>query len=145
MVCHFSFFYPLSNFEICFLFHQKSCFHSHHIQTFVFPSSILFFSHCFRGWSDINLSLWFIHCLNKNFITHFVWFLWRKKRYNHETLSIDTVLNKWHFNGKIIFKMVHQKLVQDPFLILVNNSKQQLHPKIILKMKYFERKLWKSL
>ena len=26
--------------------------------------------------------------------------------------------------------MVQQKLVQDPFLILVTNSKQQLHPKM---------------
>ena len=43
-----------------------------------------------------------INCLNKNLITHFVWYLEKEKRYHVETLAIDTVLNKEHFHGKIM-------------------------------------------
>ena len=33
-------------------------------------------SHCVRGWSKINLKVYdIINCLNKNLITHFVWYL----------------------------------------------------------------------
>ena len=39
---------------------------------------------------------------------------------------------------------VHQKLVPDPFLVLVNNPKQPLHARNPLKIIYFERKLSKS-
>ena len=99
-------------------------------QIFVFPSSPHFLpvSHCFRGWSKINLKVYdVINCLNKNLITHFVWYLEKEKSYDIETLSIDRVLNKKHFYGKIIQKMyVHQKLVLDPFFILVDNPKQPL-------------------
>ena len=45
----------------------------------------------------------------------------RKKRYDIETLSIDRVLNKEHFLGKNHAENVHQKLVSNPILILVNN------------------------
>ena len=38
-----------------------------------------------------------------------------------------------------------QKLVPDPFLILVNNPKQPLHARNSFKNKYFERLLSKSL
>ena len=35
-----------------------------------------FVNHCFRGWSKINVKVYdVIHCLNKNLITHFVWYL----------------------------------------------------------------------
>ena len=98
----------LQNYEKCFLFHLKSSFRSQDIQIFVFPSSPLFLpvSHCFRGWSKINLKVYdIINCLNKNLIIHFVWYLEKEKRYNIETLSIDRVLNEEHFYGKIMQKM----------------------------------------
>ena len=62
-----------------------------------------------------------------NLITHFVWYLEKEKRYDIETLSIDRVLNKENFYGKIMQKNVHQKLVPDSFFILVDNPKQPLH------------------
>ena len=40
---------------------------------------------------------------------------------------------------------MHQKLVLDPFLILVNNQKQPLHARNSFKKRYFERGLSKSL
>ena len=43
-----------------------------------------------------------INCLNKNLITHFVWYLEKEKRYEIETLSIYRVLNKEYFYGKIM-------------------------------------------
>ena len=46
-----------------------------------------------------------MNCLNKNLITYFVWYLKKEKRYDIETLSIDRVLNKEHFYGKIMQKM----------------------------------------
>ena len=46
----------------------------------------------------INLKVYgIINCLNKNLITHFVWYLEKVKRCDIETLSIDRVLNKEHF------------------------------------------------
>ena len=63
-------------------------------------------SHCFRGWSNINLTVCdIINCLNQNLITHFVWYLRKEKRYNIKTLSVDRVLNKKHLYGKIMQKM----------------------------------------
>ena len=40
---------------------------------------------------------------------------------------------------------VHQKLVPDAVLVLVNNPKQPLHGRSFLKIRYFERELSKSL
>ena len=91
-----------------FLFHLKSSFCSRDIQMFVFPPSPLFLptSHCLRAWFKINLKVYdIINSLNKNLITHFVWNLEKNKRYDIETLVIDTVLNKKHFYGKVIWKM----------------------------------------
>ena len=91
-----------------FLFHLKSSFRSRDIQIFVFLSSPLFapVSHCFRGWSEINLKVNdVINYLNKNLVTHFVWYLEKEKRYDIETLSIDRVLNKEHFHEKVMQKM----------------------------------------
>ena len=49
----------------------------------------------------INLEFYdIINCLNKNLITHFVWYLEKEKRYDIETLAIDTLLNKEHFMEK---------------------------------------------
>ena len=72
---------------------------------FVFPS---FFpvSHCFRGWSKKNLKIYeVINCLYKNLITHFVWYLEKEIRCGIEILSIDRILNREHFYGKIMQKM----------------------------------------
>ena len=76
----------------CFLFQLKSSFCSGDIQFFVFLFFPLFLpvSHCFRGWSKINLKVHDVtNCLNKNSITHFAWHLGKEKRYDNETLSID--------------------------------------------------------
>ena len=42
-------------------------------------------------------------------------------------------------------EIVHQKLVPDPFLILVNNPKQPSHARNYFKIRSFERGLSKSL
>ena len=99
---------PFKSYEKCFLFHLKSPFCSRDIQVFVFPSSHLFLlvSHCGRGCLKRNLIVYdVINCLNKNFITHFVWYLGKEERYDIETLCIYRVLNQWYFYGKIIQKM----------------------------------------
>ena len=71
----------------------------------VFPF-FLSVSHCFGGWSKINLKVCdIINCLNKNSITHFVWCLEKERSYDIEPLSIDRVLNEKHFYSKIIKKM----------------------------------------
>ena len=135
------------SYEKCFLFHLKSSFRSRDIQIFVFPSSPLFLpvSHCFRAWSKINLKVYdVINCLNKNLIIHLVWYLEKEKRCDIETLSIDRVLNKEHFYGKYAEHM-HQKLVPDPLLILVNNPKHSLHAINFFEKRYFERGFSKSL
>ena len=121
---------PFKNYEKCFLFHLKSCFRSLDIKVFVFPSSLRFLpvSHCFKGCSKKNLPVYdVINFLNKNLITHFVWYFEKEKRYGIETLPIVRVLNKEHFYQKIMQKKVYQKLVPDSFLILVNITKLPLN------------------
>ena len=123
-----------------FLFHLKSSFRSPDIQIFVIRSSLFFppVTHCFGGSLKINLKFDdVITCLNKNLITHFVLYLEKERRYEIETLYIDGVLNKEHFNGKFVQKNVCQKLFPDPFLILVNNPKEPLHLKNSFKNKIF--------
>ena len=46
-----------------------------------------------------------MNCLNKNLMTHFAWYLGKKEGYDIETLSIDKVLKKEHFYGKIMQKI----------------------------------------
>ena len=73
------------------LFDLKSTFRFWDIQIFVFSSSSLFYpvSHCFRGWFKKNLKVYdAMNFLNKNLITHFVWYLEKEKRYAIETLSL---------------------------------------------------------
>ena len=75
---------------------------------FLYFSFSFFFSisHWFRGWSKINFKVYdTINCLNRNSITHFVWYLEKEKRYDIETLSIDGVSDKEHFYRKIMQKM----------------------------------------
>ena len=94
---------PLKNYQKCFLFHLKSSFHSWDIHIFLFSSSPLFFpvSHCFKGWSKKNLKIHYvISCLNKNLISHFVWYLEKEISCDIETFSIDRELNKEHFKQK---------------------------------------------
>ena len=78
------------------------------LQIFVFLPFPLFLpvGHCFRGWSKINLKVHdVINCLNKNSVTHFVWYLEKEKRYHIETLSIEGVSDKEHFYRKTIQKI----------------------------------------
>ena len=44
-----------------------------------------------------------------------------------------------HVYQKLVLENVHQKLVPDPFFILVNNPKQQLLERNSFKMRYFKR------
>ena len=112
--------------EKCLLFHRKSSFRSRDIHIFVFLSSYLFLpaGYCFREWLKINLKVYdIINCLNKNLLTHFVW---------HKNVWHWNFVHRWSikegtFYGKILAENMHQKLVLDPFLILVDNSKQPLH------------------
>ena len=91
-----------------FFISSKKLFSFLRYSNYAFPSSHLFFpvSHCFRGWSNKNLKVYdVIISLNKNLITRFVWYLGKEIIYDIETLSIDRVLNKEHFFGKIMQKM----------------------------------------
>ena len=88
------------------------------IQFFVFLSCPLFLpvSHCIRGCLKINLKVYdVINCLNKNFITHFVWYLGKKKRCAIETLFIGRVLNNKYFYGQIMQKMCNKSQPETPF------------------------------
>ena len=60
------------------------------IEIFKFLNSLLFLpvSHCFRGWSKINIKVYdVINCLNKNLLTHFAWYLAKEKRYDNENFA----------------------------------------------------------
>ena len=77
--------------ENVFLLHLKSSFRSWDIRNCVFPSSPLFLPviHCFKGCSKINVKVTdVINCLNKNFITHFAWYLEKEKRYDIKTFRV---------------------------------------------------------
>ena len=66
----------------------------------IFPS---FFpvGQCFRGWSKIHLKVYdIINCLNKNLLTHFVWYLEKEKRYDIEILSIDSAQSLFRLQNK---------------------------------------------
>ena len=100
-------FWSKNNYEKCFSFHLQSCFRSRDIQIFVFLTFPQFFpvSHWLRRWFKINLKFYDVNiCLNKNLIT-FVWYLEKEKTYDIETLSIDRLLHKEHFHGKIMKKL----------------------------------------
>ena len=105
----------------------------------IFPS----FLSCqpFRIWSKINLEVYdVINCLNKNLITHFVWYLGKEKRNDTETLFTERVLNKGHFYGKSCKKCA-PKAFPRPIFNLVNNPKQSLHARNSFEDKIF----WKMV
>ena len=99
---------PWKTMRDVFYFIQNALSVSRDIQVFVFPFSPYFLSvtHCSRTWSEINLKVYdLIDCLNKNLMTHFIWYLEKEKSYDIETLSIDRVLHKEHFYEKIMQKI----------------------------------------
>ena len=101
---------PLKTVKNVFFISSKKPFSfSRYIFKFLYIRLPLFFfpaSHCFRGWFKKNLKVCdVITCLNKDLITHFVWYLEKEIRCDIETLSIDRVLNTEHFYGKIMQKM----------------------------------------
>ena len=75
---------------------------------------------------------------------HLVWYLEKEKRYGIKTLSISKVLSKEHFYGKMQ-ENGHQKLVPDPFFILVNNPKQSLRARNSFRNKIFWKGIIKNL
>ena len=92
-------------------------------------------SHCFRGWSKINLKVYdVINCLNKNLIIHFVWYIEKEERYYIKTLAIDRVLNNLCKKYLSIYmekscRKCAPKSSPRSFLILLNNPKQPMHAK----------------
>ena len=116
-----------------FLFHLKSSFRS---RNFCISSSPLFLpvSHCFRGWSNVNLIVCDINWLNIN-LTHFVWYLGKEKRYDIETLPDDRVLNKNIFMEKSCRKCVPKASRRPPFNFGNPNPKQPLHARNSFKSK----------
>ena len=70
-------------------------------------------------WHEVNVFTWLSSLYNPFII------LRRNKVYGTEASSIDRILNKEHFYGKIIRKYVPK--ASHSFLILVNNPKQPLH------------------
>ena len=91
-----------------FFISSKKLFSFSRYSNFYILLSPLFFpvSHCFRGWFKKNLKVCDVmNYLNKNLITHFVWYLEKEIRCDIETLFIDGVLNAEHFYGKIMQKM----------------------------------------
>ena len=84
---------------------SKKVFSFSRYSNFLYFCPSLFFlpvSHCFRGWSKINLKVHdVINCLNKSSITHFVWYSEKEK----ETLSIDRVSDRECFYRKIMQKI----------------------------------------
>ena len=98
--------YPFKNYEKCFLFHLESSFRSRDIQILVYSSVFFPVNHYFRSWFKENIKVYdVINCLNKNLITHSVWYLGKEIKYDIEILTIDRVLNKKHFCRKIMQKM----------------------------------------
>ena len=132
--------------NVFYFMYIKTSFRSWDIQIFIFSSSLFFFpvSHCFRGWFKRNLKVYdVINCLNKNWMTHFVSYLEKEIRCDIETLPIDSVKYRT-FLRKNHAENVHQNLVPDPFLILLNNPKWSLHAKSSFSDKVFWKRIIKK-
>ena len=119
-------------------FHLKSSFRFRDNQIFVFPSSFLFLPvghHCFRAYDIIN-------CLNKNLITHFVWYLEEEQGM---TLKLCPYIDFWIRN---IFmekscRKCALKLIPDTF-VLVKNAKQSFHARNSLQNETFWKRIIKK-
>ena len=102
--------------------------------------------HCIRGWSKINFKNYYvINYLNKNLITHFVWYHEKEKNCDIENLSIDWVLSKEHFYEKSCRKCA-PKAIPRAFFNFGKES-QNIHcmEEILLKIEIFARRLSKIL
>ena len=126
--------YALNNYEKCF-FSSKKIFSF--LRYFHLPLFFFCVVHCFRGWLKVNLKVYdVIHCLNKEVMTQFVLHLERKKGMRRNIFLKNHAENRY------------QKLVPDPFLILINNPKQLLYTKNSFQNEIFWiriiRKPWSS-
>ena len=93
---------PLNNYEKYFLFHLKSFFFKIFKCLHIFLPFFCSFVHWFWGCLKIIFDVYdVINCLNKNSMTHFVWYNQKENRYDTETLSIDRGLNRENFYWKI--------------------------------------------
>ena len=72
-------------------------------------------------------------------MTHFVWYLEREKRYDIETLP-----NRPLSKEKFYWKIMHKKLVADPFSINPKQSKTSMECKKLFKNTIFWKKIIKS-
>ena len=116
----------LKKYEKCFLFHL----------IFIFLSSPHFYpiGHCFTGWSKINLTVYdVIIYLNKNRITHFVWYLEKGKRYDIETvirmLLVCTHMSSVYYS--YVFVCHPYVLVCHPYVTLCKGMSSVCHPYVL--------------
>ena len=133
--------------ENVFLFHLKSSFFLEIFKFLYFHLSLSFFpvSHWFRGWTKKNLKIYdVINRLNKNLITHFVWYFEKEVRWDIKTLAIDRELYKEYFLWKNHAENLHQKVAPDLILILLNNPKQPLQARNSFKNKVFWKRIIKK-
>ena len=107
---------PSETMKNIFYFVEKLFLLSRYSVFYIFIFSSFFpVTHCLRQWSKKNLNIYdAIYCLNKNLITHFVWYLQKEIKSDIETLSINRKLNKECFYGKIMQKICFKK-PQTPF------------------------------
>ena len=90
----------------------------------------------------INLKVYdIINCLNKNLMTHFDRNMRRKKGMRLKLCPLIEYRNV--FMDKSCRKCA-PKVVPDPFLIMVNNSKQPLHARNSFKNKTFRKRIIKK-
>ena len=137
---------PLNNYKKCFLFHLKCSFHCQDIQIFVFASSPLFFpvSHWLRGWWKINSKVYGVsNCLKKN-LQHILFDILRRKKDITLNFANWKSIKSGTFLCKNDAENMHQKLVLDPFLVLVNNPKQPLYGRNCFKNKIFWKRIIKK-
>ena len=93
-------------------------------------------SHCSKRWPKINLKVYdVISWLNKNLKTHIVCCLEEENKSDIETY--------WKIL-KDIAENVHQKLVPDPIVILVNSLNSQIYARDPLENKLFWKRIIKK-
>ena len=103
---------PSKTMEATFYFIYKALFvlEIFNFLHFCRPHLFLLVGHCFRGSSKMNLKVHdVINCLNKNSITHFVWYLEKEKRYGIGVSDTE------HFYRKIVLKKCAAKASPRPF------------------------------